>query len=103
MHHPGNSDHLAEYHNLLQTHVHHSLAAIPILLDQGMHLLYICVGVPIGENIRMLFSEDMSHPAARDDLQATSTHPHSERDFCKTPTFLLLLSNSSILAQRCCV
>lgn len=45
----------------------------------------------------MLFPEDVPHPAAGDDLQAASTHPHSEGDFCKTSVFLPLLASLSIL------
>lgn len=45
----------------------------------------------------MLFPEDVPHPAAGDDLQAASTHPHSEGNFCKTSVFLRLLANLSIL------
>lgn len=48
------------------------------------HLLYIRVGISIWENIRVFLAEDMAHSAARDNLEAATTHPHSEGDFCKT-------------------
>lgn len=69
----------------------------PYTLGQGSHLLYVCVGVSIRENIWMFFPEDVPHPAAGNDLQAPSTHPHSEGDFCKTSVFLRLLASLSIL------
>lgn len=50
------------------------------------HLLYIRVGISIGENIRVLLPEDVSHSTAGDDFQAAPTHPHSEGDLCKTAT-----------------
>lgn len=56
--------------------------------------LYICVGVAIWENIRVLLPEDMAHSAAGDNLQAAPTHPYPEGDFCKTatpPSLLCLL------------
>lgn len=65
-----------------------------------MHLLYVCVGISIGENIGMLLPEDVPNSAAGDDLQASSTHPHTEGDFCKTTTFLLLPPNTTPPALR---
>lgn len=56
-----------------------------------MHLLYICVGVSIWEDIWVLLPEDMAHSAAGDNLEAAPTHPHSKGDFCKTARLPSLL------------
>lgn len=54
------------------------------------HPLDVCIGVPLWKDIWMFLPEDMSNTAAGDDFQATSTHPHTERDFYKRDSFSML-------------
>lgn len=68
------------------------LSADPVR-TQDTHLLYICVGISIWENIWVLLPEDVAHSAAGDDLQAAAAHPHSEGDFCK-----IIVPPSSLLS-----
>lgn len=42
------------------------------------YLLYIGVGIPLREDIRVLLPEDMPHTTAGDYFQASSAHPDPE-------------------------
>lgn len=52
--------------------------------------LDVRIGVPLWKDIGMFLPEDVSNTAAGDDFQATSTHPHTEGDFCKRGSFSIL-------------
>lgn len=49
-------------------------------------LLDVCVGVALGENIRVFLPEDVTDSAAGEDLQTAATLPHPERDLCTHET-----------------
>lgn len=42
-------------------------------------------GVALREVVGMSLPEDMAHPAAGDDFQTPSTHPHPEGELCRRP------------------
>lgn len=45
-------------------------------------LLDVRVGVSLGEDVRVFLPEDVTDPAAGEDLQTAATLPHPERDLC---------------------
>lgn len=40
-------------------------------------------GITLREVVGVSFPEDMAHPAAGDDLQTATTHPHPEGELCR--------------------
>lgn len=54
------------------------------------HLLNVCIGISLWKDVGMFLPKDVPNTATGDDFQAPSTHPHTERDFCKRSSFSTL-------------
>lgn len=56
-----------------------------LLPGTTQHLLDVSQRVALRKVIRMALPEHVSHSTAGNDLQAATTHPHSERKLWKRP------------------
>lgn len=56
-----------------------------LLPGTTQHLLDVSQRVALRKVIRMALPEHVSHSTAGNDLQAATTHPHSERELWKRP------------------
>ena len=50
---------------------------VSMRLAEGL-LLDVSVGIALWEDVGVFLAEDVADSAARDDLQTSTTHPHSE-------------------------